>query len=78
MFCFIWSLNRGLTVRCFTFSGHYSIHFHMCEDVSDKEAVIKSNTIRNSYARAVTVHGTYGQTEDEPGVVVRNISFLIH
>ena len=43
----------------------------MCHNVSGKEAIIKANSIHNSYARAVTVHGTWGNSEEDPGVEVK-------
>ncbi|XP_041366847.1 cell surface hyaluronidase-like [Gigantopelta aegis] len=38
--------------------GSYPIHFHMCDDVDG--AWVRSNSIHNSQARCVTIHGTDG------------------
>lgn len=42
----------------------------MCLDVAGKQAVIRRNAIRNTFARAITVHGTYGTDENNLGVSV--------
>ena len=42
----------------------------MCGFVGEKEALLNNNVIRNSFARAVVVHGTYGTSEKSPGVIV--------
>ena len=47
----------------------------MCLDVSKKQSVIRRNTIRNTFARAITVHGTYGQDESNLGVSVSHVSY---
>ena len=46
-------------------TGFYPVHFHMCQDISGKEAILKANSIHNSYARAVTVHGTWGNDSSD-------------
>ena len=42
----------------------------MCGFVGEREALLHNNVIRNSFARAVVVHGTYGTSEKSPGVIV--------
>ena len=61
-----------------TITGHYPLHFHVCGFVGEKEALLKNNVIRNSYARAVVVHGTYGTNETSPGVLVSNTALFNH
>ena len=49
--------------------GSYPIHFHMALDVSDKNPVIKSNSIHDTFSRCVTIHGTSGvRVEDNVAV----------
>ena len=38
--------------------------------MGEKEALLKNNVIRNSFQRAIVVHGTYGTSEASPGVIV--------
>ncbi|XP_061192631.1 cell surface hyaluronidase-like [Saccostrea echinata] len=42
--------------------GNYPLHFHMCEDVDDrtKPSLLSGNSIHNSFARCITIHGTHG------------------
>ncbi|XP_078319448.1 cell surface hyaluronidase-like [Crassostrea virginica] len=42
--------------------GHYPLHFHMCGDVDNREkpSLLSGNSIRNSFARCITVHGSHG------------------
>ena len=47
----------------------------MCQDISGKEAIVKANSFHNSYARAITIHGTWGQSETLLGVQVGNTLF---
>ncbi len=49
--------------------GAYPFHWHLCKDV--KGQYIKNSSIRNSYNRAVTVHGTQNAT------VQNNVCFNI-
>ncbi|XP_033729839.1 protein DDB_G0287365-like [Pecten maximus] len=48
-----------------TSKGNYPIHWHMCEDVRDpavypSPTYARGNSIHQTYARCVTVHGTHG------------------
>uniref|UniRef100_K1QC76 Transmembrane protein 2 n=1 Tax=Magallana gigas TaxID=29159 RepID=K1QC76_MAGGI len=42
--------------------GNYPLHFHMCGDVDDREkpSLLSGNSIRDSFARCITVHGSHG------------------
>ena len=40
--------------------GSYPIHFHKTFDVSDKEPVIRSNSIHDSFSRCITIHASSG------------------
>ncbi|XP_056019715.1 cell surface hyaluronidase-like [Ostrea edulis] len=42
--------------------GNYPLHFHMCGDVDDrsKPSLLSGNSIHNSFARCITVHGSHG------------------
>ncbi|XP_063397144.1 cell migration-inducing and hyaluronan-binding protein-like [Mytilus trossulus] len=40
--------------------GAYSIHFHMCEDVSQPRPWIRQNSIHHSKSRCITIHHTMG------------------
>ncbi|OWF38944.1 Transmembrane protein 2 [Mizuhopecten yessoensis] len=44
------------------FLGRYPIHFHLCGDVDlmPNPPYIRSNSIHNTYARCITIHGTNG------------------
>ena len=42
--------------------GSYPIHFHMCLDTSTKNAIIKQNSIHDTFLRCVTIHGTHNVT----------------
>ena len=42
--------------------GSYPIHFHMCLDTSDKNAIIRQNSIHDTFSRCVTIHGTHNVT----------------
>ena len=53
--------------------GSYPIHYHMALDVdSDRSAdgpFVRSNTIRDTFSRCVTIHGTSGvRVEDNVAV----------
>ena len=40
--------------------GSYPIHYHMALDVADKNPIVKSNSIHDTFSRCVTIHGTSG------------------
>ena len=44
------------------YKGNYPLHFHMCGDVDNREkpTLLSGNSIRNSFARCITVHGSHG------------------
>ena len=44
------------------YKGNYPLHFHMCGDVDNREkpSLLSGNSIRNSFARCITVHGSHG------------------
>ena len=42
--------------------GSYPIHFHMCLDTSAKNALIKQNSIHDTFSRCLTIHGTHNVT----------------
>ena len=49
--------------------GSYPIHFHMTRDVSDKNPLVKSNSIHDSFSRCVTIHASSGvRVEDNVAV----------
>ncbi|KAL4232333.1 hypothetical protein ACF0H5_009904 [Mactra antiquata] len=56
--------------------GNYPIHFHMCEDITGKTALIRANSIHHTFRRAITVHGTFGTSEEQPGVqLIDNVAY---
>ncbi|XP_060567854.1 cell migration-inducing and hyaluronan-binding protein-like [Ruditapes philippinarum] len=58
--------------------GFYPIHFHMCEDITEKTAIIKRNSIHHTYRRAITIHGTFGTSVEKPGVqLYENVAFSV-
>ncbi|KAL3861031.1 hypothetical protein ACJMK2_007122 [Sinanodonta woodiana] len=42
--------------------GSYPLHFHMCQDTTSYavKPYLKENSIHHSFARCITLHGTYG------------------
>lgn len=42
--------------------GRYPIHFHLCLDKIEtaEQPYIRGNSIHNSFARCVTIHGSHG------------------
>ena len=45
--------------------GSYPIHFHMCLDTSAKNALIKQNSIHDTFSRCLTIHGTHNVTVED-------------
>ena len=57
--------SASLNTNSFSLSvnkGNYPLHFHMCGDVDNREkpSLLSGNSIRNSFARCITVHGSHG------------------
>ena len=64
--------TNGLLLQMFVL-GSYPVHYHMALDVDSNGTVaspfVRSNTIRDTFSRCVTIHGTSGvRVEDNVAV----------
>lgn len=57
-----YTLHTNMYLVFFRYTGNYPLHFHMCGDVDDREkpSLLSGNSIRDSFARCITVHGSHG------------------
>ena len=58
-------------------SGRYPIHFHMCLNTSDSKPYIRDNSIHNTFARCVTIHGTHHVKVSKKACPAESIVFVM-